>query len=159
MPLNKALLAYTVNQLVTDPKIRSVIGWVLFQGPVSKFDSLIEKEVAESLGLTPDDARYLFSPRRTISEVHRRASELINGGCCDKYDERGYDEYGRDRDGRDRDGYGRDGYNRFGRNRDGCDRLGRDRDGRDRLGYDENGIDQYGRDRSGGPLPLIVVDE
>ena len=109
MPLNKALLAYTVNQLVTDPKIRSVIGWVLFQGPVSKFDSHIEKEVAESLGLTPDDARYLFSPRRTISEVHRRVSELINGDPSGRYD-----EYGRDHDG---------------------------------------------RDRSGGPLPLIVVDE
>jgi len=144
MPLNKALLAYTVNQLVTDPKIRSVIGWVLFQGPVSKFDSLIEKEVAESLGLTPDDARYLFSPRRTISEVHRRASELINGDPSGRYDPNGRDQNGYDRDGRDQNGYDRNGY---------------DRNGIDPYGYDREGLDRDGRDRSGGPLPLIVVDE
>ena len=144
MPLNKALLAYIVNQLVADPKVRSVIGWVLFQGPMSKFDSHIEKEVAESLGLTPDDARYLFSPRRTISEVHRRAAELINGDPSGRYDEYGRDHDGYDRDGRDQNGYDRNGY---------------DRNGIDPYGYDREGLDRDGRDRSGGPLPLIVVDE
>jgi len=163
MPLNKALLTKIVNQIVSQPETYTVVDWVQHEAV---------------LGLTPEDARYLSSSDRTISQIHRRASELING------DERGYYRYGRDRygydrdgldrDGRYRDGYDRSGYDRDDRDRDGYGLDGIDRDGRDRDGYDRYGINRYGvgrdgydrdgrdrdgRDRDGNRLPPIVVDD
>jgi len=178
MPLNKQLLAKVVNQIVSHPETRSqeewncdtshcFAGWtqVFGHGPMGQYVGGVSfaDDAADLLGLTPDDARYLFSSLRTISEIHIRASELITERVWGEYDEYGYNEYGIDRDGYDRNGYDRDGYDRYGRdreryNRDGYrrneyDRYGRDPDGRDRDGYDRNG-----RDRHGNSLPMIVVD-
>jgi len=53
----------------------------------------VPRDAAELLGLSKLDANYLFSAKRTISEIHMRSSRLING------DERGYGRDGRDRSG------------------------------------------------------------
>jgi len=153
MAINKQLLAKIVNQIVSQPETYTVV-------------DLAQHEAV--LGLAPEDARYLFSSRRTVSEIHRRTSRLISEDSCGKYDEYGRDRDGYDRDGGDQYGIGRDGYDRYGRDRDGRDRDGYDRDGRDQYGRDRDGYDLDGRDRDGynrdgrdqygNPLPPIVVD-
>ena len=170
MPLNKQLLADVVNQIVSQPETHSqeewhcgtshcFAGWtqVLGRGPTGRYPSNVADDAADLLGLTPDDARYLFSAERTTPEIHRCASELINGDSRGKYDKRGYDRdgynldgidrYGRDQNGIDCREYGLDGYDLGGYGRDGYNR-----DDRDRRGYGRDG-----RDSHDNSLPLIVV--
>jgi len=131
MTLNKRLLAAVVNQIITYPETHNqdeyhcgtshcVAGWaqVLGHGPMLKYPTNIWDDAVGLLGLSQDDAHYLFSSQRRISEIRIRASELITG-----------DVYDRDEHGRDRHGYDLDEYDQYGRDRDGLDRNGRDRDG------------------------------
>jgi len=96
MPLNKQLLADVFNHIITHPETHNqrkyhcgtshcVAGWtqVLGRGPMPEYP----------LDATYD-ANYLFASERTASEIHRRASQLINEDSCSEYD-----EHGRDRDG------------------------------------------------------------
>jgi len=178
MELNKQLLADVINQIITHPETHNqsiwhcgtshcVAGWtqVLGHGPRDQYPANVMEDAADLLGLSLEDADYLFSAELTISSVYRRASQLITGtgGGRYEYDQYGYNYSGRDRDGynrdgRDRDGYDRDGYDCSSRDRRGYDRDGYDRDAYCRDGRDREGRDLDGRDQDGNSLPLIVVD-
>lgn len=82
-------------------------------------------DAREWLGLSREDARWMFSSARTLPEIHWFISLVVDG--VDDRD--GYDRYGYNRDGYDCEGYDRDGYDCEGYSREGYDR---DRYGRDR---------------------------
>jgi len=122
MTLNKQLLAAVVNQIITYPETHNqneyhcgtshcVAGWtqVLGHGPMLEYPANVWDDAADQLGLSPEEAHYLFLSGLTIPEIHRRASELIIGEFRIEYDKYGYDRYGRGRDGYDLDGRDRDG--------------------------------------------------
>jgi len=106
MTLNKQLLADVVNHIITHPETHNQeryhcgtshcfagLTQVLAHGPMDQYPY----DVME-------DAYYLFASERTVSEIHRRVSQLITEYACGDYDKRGYDDSGYDQYGRDRNG-------------------------------------------------------
>src|SRR5689334_21821940 len=146
------LLHAAVKQILDHPETWSqadwhcgskhcVAGWCqILGGDTDHTDTALRAK--EMLGVSSNDASWLFSPDRSVSDIVSFTNHMIRNP-------EGYDRAGYDRAGYDRDGYSRDGYDRAGYSRDGYSRYGYSRAGYDRDGYDSDGYDRYGYDRAG----------
>lgn len=127
-PRGKELLRQVVNKILECPgewdqktwhcgTKHCVGGWAQILGGRPQDMDATAKDAMELIGLSQEDAAWLFSGARRIGEIHAFATAFVNG-------KRYYNQYGYNRDGYDRAGYNRDGYDRDGYNRDGYNRDG-----------------------------------
>ena len=75
-------------------------------------DDACTDDAQEWYGLTSEDADWLFSADRTLTELYDFARLAL--ACETYFDADGYNRDGYNRNGYDRNGYGREGYNRDG---------------------------------------------
>lgn len=106
-------------------------------------DSASPEAVRERLGVSVKDANWLFSPRRTLSDLRYYAKNMLAGRAT-------FDDYGHGRDGFDRDGFDINGVDINGR-----DRADFGYDGFDHDGFDRDGFDRRGRGRGGDRLQRL----
>jgi hypothetical protein len=119
-----------------------IAGWCQILSGNAKLEFSARGDSIKALGISQEEADYLFDSKRTISEIYKFAESFSLNSA-------GYNRAGYNRDGYDRDGYDRDGYDRAGYDRAGYDRAGYNRDGYDLAGYDLTGYDRDGHNRAG----------
>lgn len=133
-------------------------GWAqVHAGKPATIDS-VEIDARRHLGLTANEAAWLFAPSRTFAEfehfykckgtsdgyavssrLYDHAHRDYLGFDYDGFDVHGYSRKGRDREGYTANGWDEDGFNREGYNASGYDRNGFNRDGWDRDGFNVDG--------------------
>ena len=145
---NLPLLIEVVNQICQNPEthnqsifhslcgtVHCVAGWAQIKAGMLPCSNTAEEDAQLALGLSREEAGWLFSSRRSLPEIHSFAATLIRG---EKY-------FGKD-------GFSRDGFDHDGYNRAGFYRNDRDREGRDRTGYTRDG-----RDAKNNKLPILTM--
>jgi hypothetical protein len=128
----KELLRAAVNQIIQHPETWNQFEWHCGTGhciggwcEVLSGDGVTDKagiHAEKLLGISHDDANWLFAGNRTLGEIYAYAKATIAGK--EYFDRDGFDRAGFNRAwfncaGFDRDGFDRDGFNRDGFNRDG----------------------------------------
>jgi hypothetical protein len=155
------LLRAAVNQIIEHPEtwiphewhcgttqpgnVHCLARWCQILGALR--ENVNPNEVRELLGVSVEDANWLWSPRRTLSDLRYYAKETLAGRAV-------FDSYGLGRDGFDRDGFDIRGLDANGRDRGG---FGSDYgyDGYDCHGFDRDGYNRAGRGRGGDKLPPL----
>ena len=173
----KELLCEAVNHIIEHPETHNQMQWhsdcgtkhciaghCQILGGNAANSSTARDDAVRMLGISDEDANWLFSGSRHIVDIHQFAQAMIEGKEKEFFNRHGFNRHGYDRhgfnrhgfnrhgfnrDGYDRHGYNRDGYDRHGFNRDGFNRDGYDRDGFNRDGYDRHGFNRDGYDRHG----------